>query len=153
MSSVNFVRTSFKEQNKLFIQAAGNGDNNSLIWMANIGKYNIDRAMWAACNNRHIETMKLLRRMGAKISAGYFVSAVLKNWMDVAMWVYTIDRKCIDDYMYKEWFYLMVIICNNRQIAMLSWMLERYKINHNDLVKSIIHEDIKKFLESAYSDH
>jgi hypothetical protein len=148
-----FLKSGFKQQNKLFIQAAGNGENTTLIWMANTGNYNLNKAMWAACNHRHTETMNLLYGMGAKMSAGYFVSAVLKNWMDVAMWLYTIDPKCIDDYMYHNWFYLMVPICNNRQMAMLNWLLEKYNVRRDQLIQSIIHEDVKRFLESEYSNH
>ena len=148
-----FLKSSFNQQNRMFLRAAENGDNNSLVWMANNAQYSIDKAMWGACNHRQIETMKLLYGMGAKMKAGYFVSAVLKNWTDMAMWLYTIDRTCIDEYIINNWFCLLIIVCNNRQMAMLSWFLERYKVNREQLASSIIHDDVKRFLVSEYSGH
>lgn len=148
-----FLKSSFNQQNRMFIRAAENGDNNSLVWMANNGNYSLDNAMWAACNHRQIETMKLLYGMGAKIKAGYFVSAVLKNWMDMVMWLYIMNCADINEYMINNWFYLLIIVCNNRQMAMLSWFLERYKMNREQLAASIIHEDVKRFLLSEHSGH
>lgn len=140
------LKASQKVLNKVFIRLAEQGRNNLLLWLANDRHFNLDIAMWAACNHRRTDTMNILYGLGAKMKAGYFVSAVLKNWVDMAMWLYTIDNTCIDEYMKDKWFYLMVPICNNRQMAMLSWLLEHFQVDRQLLVSVCIHEDVKRFL-------
>lgn len=138
------------ELNKIFIRLAEQGSNNLLIWMAHEWHFNLNKAIWAACHHHKIDTMNILYGMGAKLGAGYFVSAVLKNWVDMAMWLYTMDKASIDEYMKTDWFYLLTIVCNNRQIAMLEWLLEKYNVDKDALIKICIHDEVKRFLGSSH---
>lgn len=137
------------ELNKIFIRLAERGANNLVIWMANEWKLNLDNAMWAACNHCRIETMNILYGLGAKTCVGYFVSSVLKNNVHMVSWLHGLDKANIDEYMKTDWFCLLIIVCKNRQMAMLEWLLNEYNIDKSLLVQYCIHEDVKRFLCSA----